>query len=109
MIVIYFLLTLFFIILGLKISKTIFNPLSIFNGVWFLIVFLYQFHLSRLQRPLVPETILLLISCVLSFSLVYLGVYFYKKKTDKTKEITNLKPLIGFDLTKKNIFCLAFN
>ena len=104
MIVIYFLLTLFFIILGLKISKTIFNPLSIFNGVWFLIVFLYQFHLSRLQRPLVPETILLLISCVLSFSLVYLGVYFYKKKTDKTKEITNLKPLIGFDLTKKIFF-----
>lgn len=89
MLTVMFISLIFLIIIGIPITKKLFNPLTVYNGVWFIVIFFYQFRLSRLQRELSSETIILLLFTSIVFSISFLLTYIFKihdshKNTEST-------------------------
>lgn len=71
-----FLITLFFImaILGIIFYRNIFNPLTIFNGVWFCALFFYNLKLTLFQTPLSSKGIQMFALMFISFNILYVFV-----------------------------------
>lgn len=92
-----------FILLGILITKRIFNPLTVFNAIWLTVIGFYQLRLSYLQDVLSNETIGLFIICVISFSISFLLNYCFKyrnreleKEKDEVIEYNTIKKLLVF-------------
>ncbi len=91
-----------FIIIGVFKYRQVFNPLTIFNGIWFVTIFLYNFRLSYLQNELQKETILIFIVMICSFNISY--VFFSLIYTTIYKKKINLKSnKFNLCVTRKNI------
>lgn len=88
-----------FIFLGFLITKRIFNPLTVFNVVWLIVIGLYQFRLSYLQNVLSNETIKLFIVCIISYSLAFLLNYCFKFRNKENKKEKDV--IIGYKTIKK--------
>ena len=84
----------FFLLMSLKKYKTIFNPLVIFNFIWVLTLFLYEFKLSEIQRDLSSRTIVVFWICVLSYN-----VSFWIHTVTKRKKVIGIvvKRHLGVD------------
>ena len=93
-----FALMVIFIVFGIFLTKKIFNPLTVFNAIWLIVLFLYQFKLSYLQRDLSIETIQLFIYCILAFSISFIFIYKFKF-INKEKKENNMT--ISYSLIKK--------
>lgn len=78
--------SLLFIILGVIITKKVFNPLSCFNILWLLIILLYNLQLSRLFTDLSFKTYIVLIINIFFFSLAFLVGYLIRIKKHLKEE-----------------------
>lgn len=113
MIYLLFAFMIFLIILGIYTTKKYFNPLTIFNGIWLIIIGLYQFRLSYLQAELDNNTYIVFLTMILSFSIAYLLAYaFFRNKKSKVENSqTNEKELIVKEekqISLKMIYIMLF-
>ena len=67
------------IVTELYVRKNIFSPTIIFNFIWFIILFLYEFKLSYIQQDLSSKTLFIFFVAIISFNLSSLFISFYKK------------------------------
>lgn len=96
-------LILFFCVSGILIYKKAFNTMTVFNGVWFIAIGLYNLKLTQYQSDLSDRGIYALILMILGFNLMYFytkGLYIIlpRKKNEKKCNITITKVL-----SEKNI------
>ena len=84
MLTLYISLCIIFIIIGIKVTKNFFNPLTLFNIIWATIVFLYNFQLSKWQDDLSMKTYYVLIINILMFFIGF--IFSYKIGIQKNKE-----------------------
>lgn len=87
-------LSLMLLYFGFRKSGTLVNPLSVFSGVWLLIVLLYQLRLSGLQTVLNQELYLALTIVLLAFGFFYFlalsaqtGIFGYMKRNELVGEV----------------------
>ena len=88
--------------------KTAFNPLVIFNFIWALTLFLYEFKMSKIQMDLNDRTIIIFWLCILSYNITFLVFSHLKhKKLIGIKFVKNLsiQQKIGIS---KNIVIIIF-
>lgn len=76
-------LLLFLCVIDFKINKKIFSPTFLFNFIWFITLFLYEFKLSHIQHDLTERTILCFYICVVSYNLIMYIIKFLKLKEIK--------------------------
>lgn len=61
-------------------NRKIYSPGIIFNGIFFVTLFLYVFKISYIQDELLPRTVLCLWLSVIVFNVIVFGYYFTHKK-----------------------------
>lgn len=69
-------------------NRKVFSPSFIFNFIFFITLFLYQFKLSYIQQDLSNRTILIFFVCVVAYNvtLILLDIIFLKLKNKEEKE-----------------------
>lgn len=82
-------------------NKKLLTPGLIFNGIFFITLFLYSFELSYIQQTLSDKTLLLLFCCVVAFNTPVFISYYRKPKIANQKEEVNAKQDKKFVLSKK--------
>ena len=107
MIYILYFLTILFLIIGIQITKNKVNPLTIFNLIWLVVLFLYQFRLSYLQLELDNKTMLLLIIAVILYSISFILTYKirYSRRNDFNK---NVNKELSYKFIKINFYIWLF-
>lgn len=80
-------------IIDLSKNKKIFSLRFVFNFIWFIVLFLYQFKLSYIQQTLSNKTLLVLFVCVLSYNITLTILKLFKLKEIK----------LNFNFGKTNI------
>lgn len=101
---IYFFICYLFVVLVLHIvlTKKIYSPGVIFNGMFFLTFFLYSFRLSYIQNALVPKTILIFFLSNVAFNIPLLVKFVVeKRKAKKVGENLNLEKPENQNLNQK--------
>ena len=73
--------------------KTLFSPLVIFNGIWFVTLSLYELKLSLLQQDLCSRTMLVFWIAVLSFDLIFLFLRAFKIRIKKVRLFAHRMPM----------------
>lgn len=104
-------LLLLFCILDFWKNKKIFSPVFIFNAIWFITLFLYQFKLSYIQQDLSNRTLLIFFVCVISYNLVFIILnmlnskykMFSKKDKEKRSFFGKTKVVIDKVLTEQTL------
>ncbi len=84
-------------------NKKIFTPGILFNGIFFVTLFLYSFQLSYIQHDLLPRTVAILFLCVVGFNIPVFLCYF-------TKATVRLAPKREFalsDVRRRNLCLVA--
>lgn len=102
MIIILFLVFIINIILGLHLTKKFFNPLTMYNVIWLIVVDLYQLQLSQLQTDLNNKTLVLFIASTVVFSLSF--IFTYKTKLRKNDSIIKNEKQVVTQPTINKIF-----
>lgn len=100
MLYVYIIISLFFIFLSVKITKKILNPVTIFCGIWLLIILSYQFQLSNWQGDLITNSYITFIINIFAFSICYLLVYkvdLKKCRNEKKQE----EKIVSYNVIKK--------
>ncbi len=87
-------------------NKKLLTPGLIFNGIFFITIFLYSFQLSHIQQTLSDKTLLLLFCCVIAFNVPVFISYYRKPKIVNQKEDSNVKQDKKFVLSKKVEFII---
>lgn len=111
MIYVLLILLLLFCIIDLCKNKKIFSPSFIFNAIWFITLFLYQFKLSYIQQDLSYRTIFIFYICVISFNSVILVLNVLnskfkicsKKDKEKRNFLDKFKDIINKIFTQNSI------
>lgn len=80
MIFLFFAIAIFFALFSWRKTKKFLNPITIFNSIWILVIFLYNFRLSYLMDELSQRCILIFIVMIISFDLSFIVIYFFTKK-----------------------------
>lgn len=87
-------------LIGICVYKSVFNPVSVFNAVWFIVCFLYGFRLSpNIQPPLLNRTCDLLIlgnvvftiACILTSKLAFRFATNFKKNEKDEVTFKNIQ------------------
>ena len=96
---IYLLITILFLFCLIEFIKTkkILSPTFVFNFIWFITLFLYEFKLSYLQQNLSNRTVLIFFACVFSYNITILFCNFMKLKLPKFKFNFKLKKHFSSD------------
>ena len=79
--------------------STVVNPLSLFSGIWLVVVALYQLRLSGLQAAVAPETYQLLFVMVVSFLIAFCLFSYFRISSPSSKKLS----LIARDFPLKKI------
>lgn len=85
MLAVYVFSVLALIFLGWYVTRKKFNPVTIYNAIWLVIVLLYQLRLSNLQAEIDNETYWLLVIKSFAFTVAFL-MFYALKFTIKTKK-----------------------
>ena len=73
-------------------NKNILTPTFLFNSIWGITLFLYEFKMSYIQNDLSEKTINIFFVCVISFNLtMWILSIFRKRKNKTTKEKKHLE------------------
>lgn len=83
LVIITILLPLVFLIVDVYKERKIYSPSVIFNGIFFITLFLYSFKLSYIQQDLSSTTLWCMFLCEIGFNIPIVISYFIKKKDDK--------------------------
>lgn len=106
MLYIYIITTLVLIAIGYFVIKKLFNPITIFNLIWLVIVVLYQLQLSNLQVSLSKETYYVFLINNLVFSISFLIAHIVRLKRNTLKIDNNV--VINYSVVKKMFYIWCF-
>lgn len=84
------------IVVDLLRNKKIYSPVVVFNGMFFIALFLYNFYLSYLQQILSSKTIWIITLFIIAFNLIFIKDL-YKPK----RQIIYIKRDISFRISAK--------
>ena len=107
MLYLYIFICVFFGVSGFKIFKKLWNPITLFNGLWLFIVLLYQLKLSNWQQSLTFSSYVSLIINVIGFSVLFISIYFFNKKRKKIKDKKTQQLVINYN-TIKTLYIIWF-
>lgn len=89
-----------FCFVGFKLFRKLWNPLTLFNGLWLFIVLLYQLKLSNWQEAITFSSYISLIINVMGFSLIFIGFYFLKRKEKQQEKKKKIQLSINYNTIK---------
>ena len=90
MFTIHVIISIILILIGIGLTKKIFNPLTLFNVLWLVIISLYELHLSRLLVELSTKTYIGLLCNVIFFSFGFIITYCIRLKSNIDEESCDL-------------------
>lgn len=94
-----------FAVLGYKIHENLMNPLTIFNSVWFSVIFLYSLGLSQYPDSLSERGIMAIGIMLICFNSSYFTCLFVISRKLTLKRNRNIKELRVTKRTIRRAFC----
>ncbi len=91
------------IIIDVAKNKKLLSPGIVFNGIFFITLFLYTFRLSYIQRVLTNKTLLLLFCCVIAYN-IPVFIYYFRKKPKR--DVVQSKKEFKFEISKSVEFVM---
>lgn len=74
-------------VLGRLTSKVIYNPITIFNSIWLLVISLYQLRLSKLQSIMTDKAAIMFLIMIISFDIGYYVIYLIAKEIGRKTKV----------------------